>query len=73
MSTVEHIVWHNVLVAMPADCSTVLVSVVGGNEPVWLGWHEAGSWHDTSSGGEVGGAVVSWADVPEGWFPGPAS
>lgn len=67
---IEHIAWKNTRVEMPDHGITVLVSIAGGSEPVWLAWFEAGAWRDVSSGDIVDGVVVAWADVPEGWFPG---
>ena len=66
---VEHIVWHSTRAGLPDSGLTVLVSISGDSEPVWLGWLEDGQWHDASTGDHIGGTVVAWADVPEGFFP----
>ena len=49
--------------------SSSALSISGATEPVWLGWLEAGHWHDACTGDHIGGTVVAWADVPEGFFP----
>ena len=65
----ETITWRAAATDPPSDDTTVLVSVAGASEPVWVSWLDDGVWRDVSSGGELAGTVVSWADVPEGWFP----
>lgn len=64
----ETITWRAAATDPPSDDTTVLVSVTGTSEPVWLGWLDDGTWRDVSSDA-LAGTVVSWADVPEGWFP----
>lgn len=64
----EVITWRRADTDQPNDDTTVMVSVMGSSEPVWLGWLDDGVWRDVSDGGAIGGTVVSWADVPEGWF-----
>ncbi len=66
---VETITWRNALSDPPDSDTTVMVSITGGTEPTWLGWHEAGTWHDATTGAPIDGQVVSWADMPEGCFP----
>jgi hypothetical protein len=71
MSTsAEVITWRDAAQDPPSDDTTVLVSIMGSSEPVWLGWLDAGVWREVTDGAAITGAVVSWADVPEGWFPG---
>lgn len=56
----------------PDDDTTVLISISGGSEPVWLGYLRAdGTWRQADSTG-IDGVVVAWADLPEGCFPGVA-
>lgn len=69
-SHAEVITWHDAAQHPPDADTTVLVSISGGSEPVWLGWLSAGVWRCVSSGGAIDGTVLAWADVPEGWFPG---
>jgi len=66
--TTETIVWRNAATAPPSDDTTVLISIHGGSEPVWLGYLDDGDWRQVD-GMPIDGAVVSWADVPEGHFP----
>lgn len=54
--------WIDVKVAMPDDELTVMVAVVGANEPVWLGYHDGDGWR------EISGApieVTHWMPIPE--------
>lgn len=70
----ETITWRDAQQDPPDDDSTVMVSISGGTEPVWLGWRQDGEWFDATTGWKLdGGQVVSWAVPPEGWFPNPAS
>ena len=69
--TTETITWHPAS-QPPDDDTTVMISISGGSEPVWLGYLRAdGAWRQADSTG-IDGVVVAWADVPEGWFPGVA-
>ena len=69
ISSAEVITWRDAAQDPPDDDTTVLVSIMGGSEPVWLGWLDGGVWRDVSSC-TIDGTVVSWCDVPEGRFPG---
>lgn len=73
LSSAEVITWRDAAQTPPDDDTTVMLSVAGSTEPVWLGWLDAGVWRSVSHGGAIMGTVLSWADVPEGWFPGGAS
>lgn len=66
--TTETIIWRNAATDPPNDDTTVLVSIAGGSEPVWLGYLDDGEWRQVDSA-SIDGQVVSWADVPEGFFP----
>lgn len=70
----EVITWVEVTPAsLPDVDQTVFVSIdiqleADDSEPVWLGWWDGEAWRDTS-GAEIISPVVSWATVPEGFFP----
>ena len=71
IGAVETIAWHPASTP-PDDDTTVLISISGGSEPVWLGYlGEDGGWRQADAS-SIEGVVVAWADVPEGWFPGVA-
>lgn len=65
----EAITWHHAQMNPPDSDTTVMVSISGGTEPTWLGWQQAGVWHDATTGAPIDGQVVSWAEMPEGFFP----
>lgn len=69
-SSAEVITWRDAAQNPPDDDTTVLVSMTGSNEPVWLGWLSAGMWREVTDGSAITGTVVSWANVPGGWWPG---
>lgn len=74
-TSAEVITWRDAAQDPPDDDTTVLVSIIGSSEPVWLGWLGAGVWREfahgsAGTGRAITGTVVSWADVPEGWWPG---
>jgi hypothetical protein len=60
----ELITWIPVQESLPDDDSTVLVSLAEDDEPVWLGHHSAGAWHDIE--GRRRADVTHWAQVPAG-------
>lgn len=70
----EVLTWIEVTPAsMPDVEQTVLVSIdieleADDSEPVWLGWWDGEVWRDTL-GAEIISPVVSWAHVPQGFFP----
>ena len=70
----EVITWFEVTPAsMPDVDLTVLVSIdiqldADDSEPVWLGWWDGEQWLDTH-GAPIVSPVVSWAHIPEGFFP----
>ena len=72
-SHAEVITWRDAARDPPDGETTVVVSVSGGSEPVWFGWLADGVWRSVSHGAAIDGTVVSWCDVPEGWFPGGAA
>ena len=54
--------WIGVDEALPDDDITVMVSVRGGNEPVWIGFHDGDTWYS------VDGMIITvthWCDLPE--------
>ena len=60
----ETIVWLSAD-APPDDEETVLTYVPECGEPVWLGWHEDGTWFQ-ADGGQIAFPVVAWAKMPRG-------
>lgn len=60
----ETLTWHEVTERLPDDDVTVMICAPNLDEPIWLGWHDAGQWHDVS-GMEIEG-VVRWAEMPSG-------
>lgn len=69
----ETITWIDAAQRLPDGDTTVWISIAGGTEPTWLGWHADGVWHDATTGAPIDGQVVSWAEPPEGWSPRSAS
>ena len=67
MSTkTEIIVWHPVSEKLPDDDTTVMLSHPQQDEPVWLGYHHDGAWHEVQGGLLPQRAVTHWADMPMG-------
>ena len=70
----EVLTWIQVTpVSMPDVDETVLVSIdvhleADDSEPVWLAWWDGKQWLDTN-GAPIISQVVSWAHIPEGFFP----
>ena len=48
---------------------TVLVTLVGDDEPVWIGFFDGTDWVDATTGGSFMGEVIAWADMPRGFSP----
>lgn len=60
----ELIDWHDVTDQLPDADITVLICSTDSDEPVWLGWFEAGdSWYEIG-GGKI--TVLRWAHLPAG-------
>ncbi len=55
--------WIDVNDSMPDSDETVLVSIKGASEPVWLGYHDGEIWLDV--GGEMIEEVTHWTPIPE--------
>ncbi len=49
----------------PDDQVTVLTYAPDCGEPVWLGWHEDGTWF-AIDGAEIVFDVIAWAPMPRG-------
>ena len=65
----EVIQWIAVDDRLPDDDTTVLVSLVDADEPVWLGYYEAGDWFSIDNeeyGIDLHAAVTAWAPMPRG-------
>lgn len=59
--------------SMPDAEETVFVSIdivldADDSESVWIGWWDGEVWRDTSAA-QIFSSVVSWARMPEGFFP----
>lgn len=71
----EVLTWIQVTPAsMPDVDETVFVSIdvhleADDSEPVWLAWWDGEAWREPL-GNVIVGQVVSWARMPEGFFPG---
>lgn len=66
MSCEETITWHLTSERLPDSETTVLMSMPGGSEPVWLGWYDGAVWFAVDGGALAEGAVNAWAHVPGG-------
>ena len=65
----ETLTWLPATEHMPDDDITVLLAMdpARAGEPVWLGWCDAGTWHDATTGRTLpSGVVTHWADMPAG-------
>jgi hypothetical protein len=69
MSLTVEIRWIPVSDEYPDADATVLVSIDGGSEPVWLGWSDGKRWYDACDGDEFDGRVTHWAKLPLGVNP----
>lgn len=54
--------WIPVSERLPDDDLTVMISVNGESEPVWMGYYDADHWKETGSGGRV--EVTHWMPLP---------
>jgi hypothetical protein len=65
---VEYITWISAAERMPDSGITVLVRSKDpkDSEPVWLGWHEHGSWFAVDAAEYTFGAITHWAEIPKG-------
>lgn len=63
MSTIETIQWMPAAAELPDSYTTVLITCVDSDEPVWLGYHDGTEWL-TIEGQSV--KVIHWAELPMG-------
>lgn len=63
--TMYAIDWRNAAAELPDADATVLVSVPGADEPVWLGWLDGETWRYVD-GAEIALPVQAWAELPGG-------
>lgn len=54
---------------LPDVDETVLVTLLGDDEPVWLGFFDGTDWVDATTGGGFMGNVTAWAAMPRGFSP----
>lgn len=54
---------------LPDVDETVLVTLLGDDEPVWLGFFDGTDWVDATTGGAFMGNVTAWAAMPRGFSP----
>lgn len=52
---------------LPDVDETVLVTLLGDDEPVWLGFFDGTDWVDATTGGAFMGNVTAWAAMPRGF------
>jgi hypothetical protein len=61
--------WIPTLDRWPDADTTVLLSISGGDDPVWFGFHDGKEWLDVCTGGAIYGHVTHWAEFPNGVEP----
>lgn len=54
---------------LPDVDETVLVTLEGSDEPVWLGFFDGTGWVDATTGGDFLGEVTAWSTTPPGFSP----
>lgn len=54
---------------LPDVDQTVQVTLLGDDEPVWLGFFDGTGWVDATTGGEFMREVIAWAEMPRGFSP----
>lgn len=54
---------------LPDVDKTVQVTLIGDDEPVWIGFFDGTDWVDATTGGPFLGQVIAWADMPRGFSP----
>lgn len=54
---------------LPDVDETVLVTLLGDDEPVWLGFFDGTDWVDATTGGAFMGNVIAWSEMPRGFSP----
>ena len=64
----EQITWVSAEHQPDVD-ETVLVTLLGDDEPVWLGFFDGTDWVDATTGGAFMGNVTAWAAMPRGFSP----
>jgi Protein of unknown function (DUF551) len=62
----ETVTWLPAAERLPDDETTVLITLVGGSEPTWLGFLLDGEWRDACTGDTFAGVVTHWAEMPLG-------
>lgn len=56
--------WIPVNDRLPDDDLTVMIALSGGDEPVWLGWHDAEGWRSVDAT-PLGDGVTHWRPMLE--------
>lgn len=59
----ETLWWHRPKEKLPDDETTVLVCVPNADEPIWLGYRDAGKWY-WADGTRITQRVAYWAEMP---------
>lgn len=54
---------------LPDVDETVMVTLQGDDEPVWLGFFDGTDWVNATTGGEFFGEVIAWSTMPRGFAP----
>jgi len=63
----EPVTWRSASAEPPDSKRTVLVrSRREGDRRVLMGWYEDGSWFGVDATEYVRGAIVAWAEIPQG-------
>lgn len=52
---------------LPDVDETVMVTLQGDDEPVWLGFFDGTDWVNATTGGSFYGEVIAWAPMPSGF------
>lgn len=65
----EQITWVSADHHLPDVDETVLVTLLGDDEPVWAGFFDGTDWFDATTGCAFLDDVIAWSAMPRGFSP----